>query len=184
MMTDTNIDLNPVIEGDNQSSMNNSPIFKIATNNVRGLNETIKQLQIINYMKIQSINIMGLSETRLTSNTADLLYRNEKSYRAWWNCDSDQERSRNFTGVGLLLDSTYAKYVQKVQGYKGHVIHAHLFLRALYKLCIIQVYIHANDTDKQDKLDVYNYIKKVVNEANVKITESLLWETLMQTQTK
>jgi len=160
-MNNENMPINPLIEGNNQSTVNRS-MFKIATNNVRGLNEPVKQLQVINYMKIQAIDIMGLSETRLSKNTAGLLYRNESLYRAWWNCDPNPNQVRNFTGVGLIFNSYYSKYVQNIQGYKGRVIHAKLFLKGQYKLFIVQVYIHANDTNKEDKLDLYRYIKNII----------------------
>lgn len=39
--------------------------FKIMTINVAGLNTNLKQEQLLNFMKINKINILGVTETKL-----------------------------------------------------------------------------------------------------------------------
>src|SRR6266511_879683 len=126
--------------------------FNIATNNVSGLNEPVKQQQIMNYINEFKIDFFGLSETKLTTKTAELLWKCDPTYTSWWNCNVDSPWS---AGVGLVVNNTYAKYVQEVNGYKGRVIYMKMYMQGRFKLMIIQVYIHTNDQDKKYKSDVY-----------------------------
>ena len=82
IMTDNNHHYVPEVEGYHQLlNIDNTNMIKIATNNVCGLNDQTKQANIMTYIETQKIDIMGLSETKMFSNAADSLYRNESSYR-------------------------------------------------------------------------------------------------------
>ncbi|GBB87210.1 hypothetical protein RclHR1_13650004 [Rhizophagus clarus] len=59
--------------------------FKISTLNTSGLNTTIKQEHLINFMNIlNDIKILGVTETKLSINIGQHLYKNHKNYKAWW----------------------------------------------------------------------------------------------------
>src|ERR1044071_162410 len=79
------------------SSINNT--FSIATNNVRGLCETTKQQQLMTFIETNHIDIMGVSETKLHSRTAEFIYKHNDSYLSWWNCNNDNQFG---SGVGLI----------------------------------------------------------------------------------
>ena len=74
--------------------------FKITTINVAGLNTNLKQEQLLNFMKINKINILGVTETKLKNSSAENLYRNEKEYISWWACDDENYYS---AGVGIII---------------------------------------------------------------------------------
>ena len=52
--------------------------FKIATHNVRGMNNFSKQQQIIETLHLNKIDILGLSETKLKKNLNKHIYKNQK----------------------------------------------------------------------------------------------------------
>ncbi|GBB90568.1 hypothetical protein RclHR1_17570005 [Rhizophagus clarus] len=56
--------------------------FKILTLNISGLNTTIKQEHLINFMNINDIKILGVTEMKLKINTRQYLYKNHKDYKA------------------------------------------------------------------------------------------------------
>src|SRR5436853_4913001 len=93
--------------------------FRFLTQNIRGLNTSSKQEQILNFMSAYNVNIMGLAETKLNNTTSKHLYKNNKDYTAYFDSDDDSNRS---AGVGLILSKYYNKNVHKVQGYKGRLI--------------------------------------------------------------
>ena len=62
--------------------------FFLATNNIRGLCEPTKQTQLINFIELNNIDIMGISESKLTSRTAEFILKNHDDYLSWWNCDN------------------------------------------------------------------------------------------------
>ena len=141
------------------SILNNT--FQIATNNVRGLSEPAKQRQLMNYIQENKIDIMGVSETKLNTRTAEFMYKHHDSYLSWWNCeDSNQAGS----GVGLIINKNIAQYIQSVRGHKGRVIYADLFMKGRIKLRIIQLYINANMTQKVETLELYSYISKLIQQ--------------------
>ena len=80
-MTDTNMNIDTDQEID-QSNIKDS-YFNIATNNVSGISEPVKQEQIINLILEKSIDVFGLSETKLKTRIAELLYRDDLSYTSW-----------------------------------------------------------------------------------------------------
>src|SRR5271170_4650946 len=85
---------------DQSQFMINEKTFSIATNNVQGLSEPVKQAQIMTYVMDSKFDIFGLAETKLKFHTAELLYKNHSSYLSWWDCSEDHTDS---TGVGLIF---------------------------------------------------------------------------------
>src|SRR5947209_2372924 len=90
--------------------------FLLATNNIRGFCELTKQTQLINFIESNNIDIMSISETKLTSRTAEFILKNHDDYLSWWNCDNLNQAS---FGVGLIIKKHIAQYVQSVKGFKG-----------------------------------------------------------------
>ena len=54
--------------------------FFLAKNNIRGLCEPTKQTQLINFIESNNIDIMGISESKLTSRTAEFIFKNHDDY--------------------------------------------------------------------------------------------------------
>lgn len=112
-------------------------IGNIASINARGLNTITKQNSIHSLINHYSLDILGISETRLLPKTAKHCYPFPKDYRGWWDCDPDHPSS---AGVGLILSPVLAKHVQKITSSKGRYIAADLFFPNRIKLRIIQIY--------------------------------------------
>ncbi|PKC50944.1 hypothetical protein RhiirA1_484933 [Rhizophagus irregularis] len=108
----------PYINNNNNNTFN-------ATLNVAGMNTSSKQQQILNYMKINKINILTLTETKLKTNSANILYKKDDVH-SWWECDDNNHFSN---GVGIIMDNTIAKHVQIVKGYFGRLLHVKLFVK-------------------------------------------------------
>ena len=62
---------------------------------------------------------MGLSESKLTSRTAEFILKNYNDYLSWWNCDNSNQLG---SGVSLIMKKYIAQYVQSVKGFKGQLI--------------------------------------------------------------
>src|SRR5215213_10449224 len=88
------------------------------THNIQGLNDKVKQQQILDYITLNKIDVMGVSETNMHPSTSKYTFRNNSHYRSYFNNDSPTIRG---AGVGLLISNTYAKYIQKIVGHKGRV---------------------------------------------------------------
>ena len=136
--------------------------FSIATNNVCGLCETVKQNLLMNFILEHKFDIVGLCETKLKKRTAELLYKNDTNFMFWWSCDDANQAS---TGVGLLVKKQYAQYIQQVDGYKGRVIYAKFYMKGRFKLMIINVYIQAHDLQPAEKADCYKFILSLLDSA-------------------
>src|ERR1044071_3442133 len=101
------------------SSINNT--FSIATNNVKGLCETAKQQQFMTFIENNHIDIMGVSETKLHSRTAEFIYKNNDSYLSWWNCNNNNQFG---SGVELIVKKNLTQFIQAVRGSDGRYIYA------------------------------------------------------------
>ena len=158
-MTDQSISSTGTFEVPSKDIINT---FNIATHNVMGMNCPLKQQLIMNYIKEFKFDFFGISESKLTTKSAELLWNNNSDYLSQWYCSDDYFRS---AGVGLVVHHNYAKYIQEVKGFKGRVLYMKLFLKGRQKIMIIQIYVHASDADKQAKSELYNYIFDLVSNA-------------------
>ena len=70
-------------------------------------------------MEHHKYDLLGVSETKLSSQATKLIYKDTPDYTAWWNCFDTNLTS---AGVGIIMHNSTAKYVQLVKGYKGRVI--------------------------------------------------------------
>ena len=82
--------------------------FRVTTSNVQGLNSLAKQLQVIKFMDLNNIHILGLSETSLNKRQSKLLFKNNSNYKAYF----INESSHRGSGVGIIIHNDYAKFIQ------------------------------------------------------------------------
>ncbi|EXX56631.1 hypothetical protein RirG_214420 [Rhizophagus irregularis DAOM 197198w] len=61
-------------------------------------------------MKINKISCLIVTETKLQTASAKMIYKDYKDITTWWSCDDDNHFS---TGVGIIMNNDYAKYVIK-----------------------------------------------------------------------
>src|ERR1043165_7501624 len=103
----------------NLSSHNSyiQPTLSIAHNNVISFSDYTKRFQIINKALSNNIDILGLSETNLTSKQSKFIHKEIlPHYYSIYNSASDKCRG---TGVTLLLKPNIASHVIKSKGNKG-----------------------------------------------------------------
>ncbi|HVH96650.1 MAG TPA: hypothetical protein VM682_06890, partial [Bacillus sp. (in: firmicutes)] len=121
-----------------------SNTISVATQNVRGINNITKFDGIMDDFFQKDVSIFGLTETCLTSQSGEIMFKNyiatwntSFTHRAYWDYNSLDRNS----GVGIVLKSFVAKYVQKITRHQGRYIAVDLFLPAR-KLRIINIYNH------------------------------------------
>src|SRR5215213_6433247 len=136
-------------------------IGNFATINARGLNTITKQNAINSLISHYSIDVLGISETRLPPKSAKYCYPFPKDYHGWWDCDPDHPNS---AGVGLILSPFLTKHVQKITSSKGRYIAADLLFPNRIKLRIIQVYSPAT-SDPNILTPVHNQLISFINQS-------------------
>ena len=109
-------------EGQDTSLINVSPVsnekfslthqnnlLNISSHNVQGLSTTLKQQQLNAFLTSNKIDIMGLSETKLSRNNAQYLLDkyNNAEYSSWWDAEGTQLAS----GVGLIIRTQLTKHI-------------------------------------------------------------------------
>jgi exonuclease III len=151
--------MNITTNNNNNITSNNNPPprsytpFRIMTQNIQGLSSPVKQKQVIDMMTINNIQILGLSETKLSKRQSKLIYFKNDLYKAYFTNDSDSPMG---SGVGIILSRDYYRYVHRSSSYKGRVIHVDLFMKGRVKLRIIQLYSHANFTGTRNSVEELN----------------------------
>src|SRR3954454_22043768 len=104
------------------------------TQNIQGLITLSKQDQVLQTMSINNIDILGLSETKLTNKSSKYIYKNNSEYITYF--DNKNEHTIG-SEVSLIFAKEYANYIHCIQDYKGQIIYADLFLKGQFELRII-----------------------------------------------
>ncbi|PKK60268.1 hypothetical protein RhiirC2_793567 [Rhizophagus irregularis] len=130
--------------------------FKITTINVSGLNTILKQEQVLNYMKINKISCLIITETKLQTASAKMIYKDYKDITTWWSCDDDNHFS---TGVRIIMNNDYAKYVIKKDIIEGRALKLTLLLKGKIHFTIIAIYNFLNNSYKDKILEYYTKLE-------------------------
>src|SRR6266498_139705 len=125
-------------------------VLTLACHNVRGLNDPVKQSQLLNLTLDKDISILGLSGTKLSLSASKHLFTDQPLFRSFWS----PHPTRQFSGgVGLIIKNPYARHIQKVHKWHGRIISADLYFSD-FKLKIINVYVPprslANNTERSE----------------------------------
>src|SRR5438552_10387317 len=97
---------NEMIQENSQKNM-----FKISTHNIRGINRTLDQDNILQELKEHKIDILGLSKTKLTYETAKYSFKDQDEYKTFHACNDESPYS---TGVSLLVKNQCQKNIHQV----------------------------------------------------------------------
>src|SRR3954453_22781132 len=92
----------------NNTSFNNQKIItkkklhplRIMTQNIQGLTMLSKQNQVLQTMSINNIDILGLSETKLTNKSSKYIYKNNSEYVSYFDNRNEHTMSSE---VGLIF---------------------------------------------------------------------------------
>ncbi|GBC43778.2 RNA-directed DNA polymerase from mobile element jockey-like [Rhizophagus irregularis DAOM 181602=DAOM 197198] len=149
------IDIQPFIDG----IININNTFKITTINVSGLNTTLKQEQVLNYMKINKISCLIVTETKLQTASAKMIYKDYKDITTWWSCDDD---NHFLTGVRIIMNNDYAKYVIKKDIIENQALKLTLLLKEKIRFTIIAIYNFSNNSHKDEILEFYMKLEEIL----------------------
>ncbi|EXX51840.1 hypothetical protein RirG_258190 [Rhizophagus irregularis DAOM 197198w] len=149
------IDIRPSIDG----IMDIKNTFKITTINVSRLNTTLKQEQVLNYMKINKISCLIVTETKLQTASAKIIYKEYKDITTLWSCDDDNYFS---SGVGIIMNNDYAKYVIKKDIIEGRALKLTLLLKGKIRFTIIAIYNFLNNSYKNKILEFYTKLEEIL----------------------
>jgi len=159
-MTDsTNIHSLPYIQHQaNEYLLHN--IFTIFTNNVISFANYIKHIQIVNEASLNRIDILGLSETNITSKES-LYIKKELSakYIFLYNNNTSKFKPKGF-GVALLINQKYTPYITSHKGKKGRYIYINFLFKNHNKIYIYQIYLYANLQDISERTVIQTEIIK------------------------
>ncbi|PKK72096.1 hypothetical protein RhiirC2_777581 [Rhizophagus irregularis] len=133
--------------------------FKITTINVSGLNTILKQEQVLNYMKINKISCIIVTETKLQTASAKMIYKEYKDIMTWWSCDDD---NHFLTGVRIIMNNNYAKYIIKKDIIEGQALKLMLLLKGKIRFTIIAIYNFLNNSYKDEILEFYMKLEEIL----------------------
>src|SRR5207247_5774194 len=134
-------------------------IFTFACHNVRGLMNPSKQLQLLDAFNHKHLDILGLSETKLSSNASLHDFKNTNNISSWWSHHPSRQVSG---GVGLIIRQPLALHVQKITKWRGRVIYADLYFTR-HHFRIINTYVPpASAHNRQERKDTHEYLKSLL----------------------
>src|SRR5437764_323906 len=81
--------------------------------------------------------------------------KNNTEYDAFFDNSSDHP---NGSGIGLIISKQFSKHIHKIESFKGRLISADMFFKGHIKMRIIQIYIHANTTQREEIEELYTKI--------------------------
>src|ERR1043165_9903852 len=138
------------------------PTLSIAHNNVISFSDYTKLFQIINEALSNNIDILGLSETNLTSKQSKFIHKELlPNYYSVFNSAPDKCKG---TGVAILLKPSIASHVIKSKGNSGRYIYVDLAFKKHMTIRIFQIYLHASPSDIHRRFLIQNEIcQEVIN---------------------
>src|ERR1043166_10172331 len=131
-------------------SLTSQSTISIASNNVISFTDYTKRLQIIHESLHNNIDILGLSETNLTSKQSKFVKKEILStYNSYFSSSPNKCKG---TGVAILLKPTLNAHVTHSKGSKGRYIYVDLVFRKRVTIRVFQVCLHANPKDINERI--------------------------------
>ena len=146
----------------NPKSSTSQSTISIASNNVIAFTDYTKRLQIIHESLYNNIDILGLSETNLTSKQSKFVKKEILlNYNSYFSSSPNKCKG---TGVAILLKPTLNAHVIHSKGNKGRYIYVDLAFKKRITIRLFQVYLHANRKDINERIAIQKEIlQEIVN---------------------
>src|SRR5438876_8279021 len=106
-------------------------IFKISIHNIREINRTLDQDNILQELKEHKIDILGLSKTKLTYETAKYSFKDQDEYKTFHACNDESSYS---AGVSLLVHKSMSKNIHQVFRIDGNAVIINFYFKGRRKL--------------------------------------------------
>ena len=155
--------------------------IKIGTLNGRGLNDSLKQKQILDYLSLSHIDICGLSElhTQKINFGKDPNFVNHPIFKFFWAFE-DTASSDPASGVCLVIHKELARHYQKSFNFGGRLVGVDLFFKGYTKLRLINVHVPTQKKTKE-KIALIGEVEKHIKEALSKHFHLIIWAILTKT---
>src|SRR6266496_1795040 len=119
-----------------------------------------KQSQILNAFEFKHLDVLGISETKLSLSASLHSFKNTNLFSSWWSHHPSRQTSG---GVGLIIRQPLALHVQKVIKWQGRVIYADLYFTS-HRFKIINAYVPpASAHNRQERKDTHAYLKSLLS---------------------
>jgi exonuclease III len=127
----------------------NGKFLRIATWNIRGCNADNKLTELADVAANEGLHILGLAETKMAENVGKnkMATRRDK-WMTFWTRD---EETPNGSGVGLLVDIQWSKYIQRKNTMNGRVLSLDFCFPGGAHLRVIQVYVPGSSSVPEAK---------------------------------
>ena len=102
-----------------------------------------------------------MQDTQIASHHSLHNFKHNAEYDSWWSMRSQDNQN---TGVGILIQKQFSKYVQKVYKISTRIIFIDLFFPGQKKLRFFSLY--APQRTKQQRLERINFFNKVIQHIN------------------
>ena len=118
----------------------------------------------------EKIDILGLSETKLTQDTTKFSFKNQDEYKVFHTYNNNSPYG---SGVSILVHRRLERNIHWIEKIEGHVIAIHFGFKGKKKLSILQVYLPCN---KGKSSEIQNQIKKIIGREHSKNANIIIME--------
>jgi exonuclease III len=115
-------------------------ILTITTHNVKGLNGAEKQTSLLQFIKHNNLDIVGITETKLNPKHYQTTLKSDRNYFTYSNNSLD---GAGYSGSGVLfiMKKSLKKHVHCIKTFHGRIIASDLYFKHNIILRIIVAYI-------------------------------------------
>jgi hypothetical protein len=137
----------------------NPTIWKLATLNVKRINNASKYDDIMEWIMENNIDATILTETKINQINANFKFKKyQKNYKSLWTLDDGAPKG---SGVGLIIKkNTIGKHIYHRENLKGRAINIKLKLKGKIDISITGLYGPADHSDKETKEKTIKFIDK------------------------
>ncbi|CAG8777705.1 12107_t:CDS:2, partial [Dentiscutata erythropus] len=124
---------------------------KFGTQNVRGINDNLKQNMWWEFCEKKTLDIVLLTETKTTKDSEknifidQVLLAKKRSqdpvYKTWWSSVLEANNNNMGSGLGLMIKTQLAQHVYKVNKFPGHGISILLSFKRKIVFQIVGIYV-------------------------------------------
>jgi hypothetical protein len=159
----------PIKSLSQSNSSQNSPTIellsksiKIASLNINGLISPHKKINLIDSLYKYQIDILGISETHLSTREANFILSNTPEYISYWSSYSKPHQA----GVGIIIKAELSKYIARTHNYNGHIIGIDLHFKQ-NPIRLLQIYLPTQEKKKLRK-EIQETIINLLTDNNYK----------------
>jgi exonuclease III len=147
--------INPLDQHKCSTTTSNQSILRIGTHNIRGITRKTDQALIMKEIQERHLDIIGLSETKLTVDNQHFAFQNNSTYKCLSSVSKNNSRG---SGVILLIHRDIEKFIASIDKIEGFLIAAS-FLTKDRKTWIAQLYLPC---DKKRNLETQKAVKELI----------------------